>query len=389
MKLLSVVRKCLKEQRRNFWIMILTITMAPFFVGVYYFINEASKTYYDLLVLNQDKGISVLNKEMNYGNLLVETAKLFEEESKNIPLRIKVIEDRKESEERLKSKKSDALVIIPADFSKKINKMMSSGNNNYIEFEFVGDLTNVNYMISAVWANEILNEYVTQLTQRERPVIIKETSLGLSGKVDDFDLWMPGLLILALIMLMFSASIAMIVEVENKTIIRLKLSRISSLELLTGISSVQVIIGMISIFLTLVTAIYFGFDYIGSIWLLVLIAILTSISIIAFSLILAAVTKTANEILVVGNFPLFLKATQHKYFLKLMKGAEMFSIAGYSITLQGLMSPTHAIEALRKVLIMGMGLFDIIPEIIALIIITIVYFIIGVWAFNRRHMRIV
>ena len=25
--------------------------------------------------------------------------------------------------------------------------------------EFIGDLTNTNYLISAVWANEILNEY--------------------------------------------------------------------------------------------------------------------------------------------------------------------------------------------------------------------------------------
>jgi lipopolysaccharide export LptBFGC system permease protein LptF len=52
------------------------------------------------------------------------------------------------------------------------------------------------------------------------------------------------------------------------------------------------------------------------------------------------------------------------------------------------MSPSHSIPALNKVMIMNMGFADIIPEIIALIVITIIYFIIGVWAFQRRHMKI-
>ena len=108
---------------------------------------------------------------------------------------------------------------------------------------------------------------------------------------------------------------------------------------------------------------------------------------IAFSLILAAITKTVNEVLIVGNFPLFL----FMFFTGAafpMKGKELFSIAGYSLTLQGLMSPTHSVSALRKVLILDMGLKDILPEILALLFLTVLYFGIGVWAFQRRHMRI-
>jgi hypothetical protein len=78
--------------------------------------------------------------------------------------------------------------------------------------------------------------------------------------------------------------------------------------------------------------------------MLLLIAVLASISIVAFSLILAAVTKTVNEVLIVGNFPLFL----FMFFTGAafpMKGNELFNVAGYAITIQGLMSPTHAINA--------------------------------------------
>jgi hypothetical protein len=66
----------------------------------------------------------------------------------------------------------------------------------------------------------------------------------------------------------------------------------------------------------------------------------------------------------------------------------LFSVCGYPVTLQGLMSPTHAISALNKILIMEMRLRDIIPEIIALIILTFIYFIAGMILFRNRHMTL-
>ena len=40
MKLLSVIMKSLKEQIRSFWLLVLTILTAPFFVIVYYLITQ-------------------------------------------------------------------------------------------------------------------------------------------------------------------------------------------------------------------------------------------------------------------------------------------------------------------------------------------------------------
>lgn len=361
--------------------------MAPFFVFVYYLILESEKPHYDVLLLNQDKGITYLAEEFNYGNYLIETLGSFEKDSFDIPLTVKITDNKSEAIKKLKNRKADALVIIPEIFSQSIHNLTLGNVDTGIDIEFVGDLTNVNYMISAIWANEMVNDYLLETTETVKPIQIKETSLGISGKIDDFDLVVPGLLILSLIMLMFSATVAIITEVENKTIIRLKLSKLNTFEFLSGISIVQVLVGLIAIMLSLSVAVSLGFDPGGSFGILILLAVLTSISIIAFSLILAAVTKTVNEILIVGNFPLFL----FMFFTGAMfpmSGKELFSVAGYSISLQGLMSPTHAISALKKVLVLNMGLQDIIPEIVALIIITVIYFIIGVWFFQRRHMKV-
>ena len=387
MKLTSIIKKSFKEQIRHFWILVLTISLAPFFVGFYYWVNEASKPHYDLLILNQDKGVEYLSEKLNYGQRLLEGAKKYIKSTAEIPLTIKTTDDKAAAIREVKNKKADALIIIPADFSQQVHDWQEGKAVKSIDIEFIGDLTNINYMVSAIWANEIVNDYVFNTTQNVRPLKITETSLGISGKIDDFDLYVPGLLMISVIMLMFSAAIAIVTEVENKTITRLKLSKVSAFEFLSGVSFVQVLIGVISVLLTLAVAVSLGFDFAGSFWLLILLAVLTSISIIAFSLILAAVTKSANEVLIVGNFPLFLF-----FFFSgaafPMNAKTLFTIFGYPITIQSLMSPSHSIPALKKVMIMNMGLADIIPEIIALTIITIIYFIIGVWAFQRKHMKV-
>jgi hypothetical protein len=120
---------------------------------------------------------------------------------------------------------------------------------------------------------------------------------------------------------------------------------------------------------------------------MIFIASLTSLSIIAFSLIIAAITKSANEVLVVGNFPMFL----FMFFTGAafpLKSEALFSIAGYPINIQGLMTPTHAISALNKTLIMNMDLSSIIPEIISIIVLTLIYFIIGGIIFKQRHLKL-
>jgi ABC-2 type transport system permease protein len=196
----------------------------------------------------------------------------------------------------------------------------------------------------------------------------------------------PGILILSLIMLMFTASIAFVSEVENRTIMRLKLSKISTFEYLSGISVVQLFVGIISLLLTLFTAIALGFNYSGSLLIMVLIAALASLSIISFSLIIAAVTSSAAEVLVVGNFPMFL----FMFFTGAafpLKGNTLFTVAGYPISIMGLMTPTHAISALNKTLVMNMDFASILPEIISIIILTILYFITGAIIFNRRHLK--
>ena len=387
MKTLSVIIKSLREQVRSYWVLLLSLSMGPFFIFVYFLINETSKPQYDIIIINNDRGFAIDGRQVSHGNDLIGFFSAIKSDSLSFPLKIAVSEDPEGCKEKIKSRKADALIIIGASFSEALEKQKLNNTSAEPELEFIGDLTSTSYLISAVWANEIINEYMLGVTETKRLVTVRETALGLSGKIDDFDIYVPGILMVSLIMLMFTASIAFVSEVENKTIMRLKLSGISTASYLGGTSFVQLIVGIASVLLTLLMAIVLGFNYSGSLGIMILVASLTSLSLISFSLIIAALTKSATEVLVVGNFPMFLFMFFTGAAFPLRNNA-LFTIAGYPVSIQGLMTPTHAVSALNKTLVMNMDFKSIIPEITAIILLTLLYFITGALLFRHRHLKL-
>ena len=264
MKLFAVITKSLKEQVRSYWVLLLTLSMGPFFIFVYYLIVESSKPQYDILFVNNDNGLVVNNNRVNHGERLIYYFNTKLNDTSGIPFRVKEIGDRDLGVVTLKEKHADALLTIPETFSEDVLAKSINDSSNAEPVEFTGDLTNTSYLISAVWAGELLNNYMYQVTGKQKIVSIAEIPLGSSGNLDDFNLVVPGILVVSLIMLMFTASIAFVSEVENKTIMRLKLSRVTTLEFLGGIGIVQILVGVVSMVLTLLTAILLGFHYEGS-----------------------------------------------------------------------------------------------------------------------------
>jgi hypothetical protein len=348
---------------------------------------ETSEPKYTLLIANKDKGLSSDDNKVNLGDSLTSFFNSIKNDTIQIPLIVRQTDDKFTAIGEIKNKKADALMVIDDFFSQKLQQRKLNDTTALPGIEFIGDLTSPGYLVSVVWANEIVNEYALKFTGSKRIIGVRETALGTSATASGFDMIVPGILIVSIIMLMFTASIAFVSEVENKTIMRLKMSKITVFEFLTGISVVQLLVGIVSVMLTLLTAVLLGFNYSGSITILIFIAGITSLSIISFSLIIAALTKSANEVLVVGNFPMFL----FMFFTGAafpLNSDPLFTISGYPINIQGLMTPTHAISALNKTLIMDLDVISITPEVISIIVLTIIYFLIGGAIFKYHHMKL-
>ncbi len=381
MKLIAVLRKSFIEQIRQFWILVLTITMAPFFVGIFYLIYKSTSLNLKVCVVNLDRPRAD-GKSADYAGELVKY--LVSIKNDTMPVTFREVADRTIAAEEVRNKNSHAMIIIPAGFSDSI-RLKQEGARIRVPFELSGNLTETNYLLSAILGVTYVSGFINSATGTAEPYHFIETPSGLSSMLNDFTAAIPGLLVLAAIMLMFSGAIAFVVEPEKKTMLRLKLSRLTPLTFLTGVSIIQLLVGLVSILLTLGTAYLFEFDFAGSFWLFLLVCVLTCLSVIGFSLLLAGCTKTVNEVLVVGNFPLFL----FMFFsgsLFPIHGATLFTLGGYAFTIPGLMSTYHGTEALKQILIYQSDFTGIWPQLVSLTGLTLIYFLLGYWVYRRRHM---
>ncbi len=384
MKIWYVFIKNMKEQYRSLWLLILTISTAPFFVLVYYLITQSYVQQYRVLIVNNDRPVMNTGEIWNYSEKLIANALHVD----SLPgLVIKTVHSIAEGNVLIRNKKADVLVVLPEDFSAKLAEMKSGMTTGPAKIEFSGDITGMKYMIGSVLFYNILSSFISRETGIGNFIELTEKPVGLSGDRTDFELAVPGLLIFSIIMLMLSASSAMIYESENNTLTRLKIARVPVAGLLGGISAVQLIVGILSVALTLFMALLFGFRYEGSLWLVLPVSVLTSLSMISFCLIIAAFTKTVTQVLIVGNFPLFI----FMFFSGAMfpvNARPWFEIGHYEVSVISLMSPSHAISALNKVMLMQEGFSAIIPELVAILLLSVLYAAVGGLFYYRRHLRI-
>jgi ABC-type multidrug transport system permease subunit len=351
-------------------------------VLVYDLITESYVPSYEVAVVNLDKGESDTSGSVHYGDSLV--SHLIQKQNKG--WKVIVTDGREQAIRLLKDRKADMAMIIPDDFSEAITGLRTGKTGRQFDLEFTGNMADMAYIIAAVVTYNEVSAYVTTTTGIQPVFNFREVPLGKSGQITDFEAAVPGLVIFAIIMLMLTASVAMVAEVENRTMMRLTMSGVGTARLMGGITVVQVIVGFLSVLITLIAASLLGFRFHGAFLPVFLTVLLTTVSIIAFSLFIAAFSKSVTQVLIIGNFPLFL----FMFFTGAMFPihiAPWFTVAGYPVSVISLMSPTHAVSALQKLLIMQESWRAVVPELVSLVILSAFYFLAGIWIFRRRHMR--
>jgi len=378
MKILKIFWKSLKEQSRDPVTLGLSLIIGPFFVLLYWLMIPSGSTTYDVLVQNLDTGPR--------GKEAITLLETLAYPSGDPLLEVISVSDQARAEDLLKDRDAEVLLIIPVNFSAKLEDASRGEMQNPAEITIVGDLTNPYYAIGAVMAGNVIDEFVQVQTGDIRPIQFVEIALGASEGRSEFDLYIPGILIISVVMLVFIISMTITHEVEAGTLARLQMTSMKASDLLIGISLPTVLLGVVSLLLTLFVAILLGFNSQGSIWVALLIGGITAVAVVGIGLIVAAFSKSVSQAFIVANFPLI--------FFMFFSGAVypipriiLFQIAGLNICLYDLLPPTHAVMALNKILTLGAGLADVLYEIISLLVLSLVYYLIGIWIFQRRHLR--
>lgn len=387
-RLWSVFRKSVREQKRDLWVVGLSLAFAPLFVFIYWLMTGGSgTTSYGVLVINQDvPALQADGTTLSAGQDVVNGLRALTYENGGALLRVTEAGDRADAETRLRNREAAALVIIPADFSESLSAFRSGDLSANTDLTFIGDLTNPTYTVAAVMAMTVADSYTQGLTSAARPVNLVEIPLGDSAARTEFENYVPGLLALAVVLMIFQAAMTPARDIETGAMKRLRLTRLTAFEYLGGTVLWLALVSVGSVLLTFLTAVAFGFRSQGPLWLAFVIAAITSLSIIGIGLIVACFSKTVSQAFVIANFPLG--------FLMFLTGAafplprmNLFTLAGRSIALADFLPPTHAVVALNKIFTLGAGLDEVLYELAALTILTGLYFGVGVRLFQRAQMR--
>lgn len=371
----SVFRKSFLEQMRSPWELVMVLLIGPLFVGLYWLFFGGGSTSYSILVMNQDQGTlgqewAETLSEVRYGN------------GQSL-LKLLPVTDRAEAEVRLKDRDAVALVILPPDFSQSVAEFRRTGQVGQSPFVLVGDLTNPTYPVAAAVIGGVTEDYLRAVSEQPRPIPFVEEPLGGSGARSEFEMYVPGLLVVAVVMMIFTAAMRVTREIETGGLRRLALTRVTPLQYLAGVSGVQMLVGLMSVLFTFLTAIALGFHSQGPLWVAILVGALSSFSVIGVGLLVACFSRSTIEAFIFANFPMI--------FMMFFSGGvfpiqriPLFTLAGRSFALFDIVPQTHAVLALNKVLTLGAGLSDIAFELTALLVLSLVYFAAGVAAFRRK-----
>jgi ABC-2 type transport system permease protein len=383
---MTVFVKSLREQYRDPLTLALTLVFAPVFVLLYWlFFPSGGSTTYTVLVINQDIGIETDGMTHLAGLEATEALQAITYANGYPILKVRHVASQVEAESLLRDRKATVYINFPADFSQSLAAAQSGDDTAPSRVVFGGDLTNPYYPIAMILATSAIESYVQQATGQSRPLQYAEEPLGGSGARTEFETYVPGLFIFAIVMLVFIASMTVAREVEAGTLHRMKITKLKSIELLGGIGLSLVIIGLIAEILALVTALALGFQSYGPLWVALLIGGVTSVAVIGVGMVVAAFSRTVAQAFIIANFPLalFMFFTGAVFPIP---PVTIFDVAGRSISLYDVLPPTHAVVALNKVLTLGAGLEEVSYELTMLLILSAAYFLFGSWLFRRRHM---
>ncbi len=378
MKILPNFVKTFKENIRDWKILILVVTFAPFFVYLMdmYFGNAGASTYNVALLNLDEKGI--FSKE-----LISEWRKIKTEEGRSV-LNILPVFSTDSGKKMIKDKSADLFITIPEDFSFSFQQYSNTKKGFLSALISYGDQKNVRYMMAASFIDYTTFSFVGLRTGIEIPLNIKFESAGTQRNVSDFDLYVPALLVLSIIMLIFTAGASIIREVEKETITRLSLSKLSSYEFMTALSLNQIIIGIVSLLLTLLAAFSVGYKTDGSLLLFLLIGVITCFSVISISIITTYFIKNMFGLLTVGCFPFFILMFFSDCFMPLPK-INLLKLFGNQLYLNDILPTATATRALNKVLSFNSNFSDIQFELIWMVILSSLYFAAGVFLFKKKY----
>ena len=259
--------------------------------------------------------------------------------------------------------------------------------------EIRGDPLFLRFYQASINIEAILAHYAAQLAAEPELVRIERQPLTATGSAaaeggpqTEFDLYTPGMMIFALMMIIPQTAMLIARELRWRTLRRLRLTRLRAAGLLGGISLSQLIIAALQVLIIFGAALLMGFHSQGSLLLAMVIGLAVSFSAIGWGLLVACFVENDSQAINVGAtvamLQVFLSGAMYQ-----LPPITLFTLAGHQIDLFDVFPATHGMTALQSVLCYGASPSQIVFRLGATALLSLVYFVLGVAVFGRLKMQ--
>ena len=242
-----------------------------------------------------------------------------------------------------------------------------------------GDASRPDFALTSLLVHQAIDAYVQRSRGIEPATVLEVHAVGQSAERTPFELYVPNLLVFAMIMLVFSSAMVTAREVERGTLERLRLTRMRPGEWLAGTALAQTLLGAGSVALTFAVAAMLGFDArLATLPIAGGIALLTGVACIGIGTIVASLARSVAQAFAIASFFMFL--------LLLFSGV-VFPIP--ELLVLEVLPTVHGARALHEVLVLDAGAADVQRDAGALAVLSVSFFLLGGWRFGRLHRRFV
>jgi ABC-2 type transport system permease protein len=370
--LVLVARKSLVEMLRELQLLALTLLMPLLFLLITkaMYVNDLLVTH-PLLLIAPPTPTSA-----SEGNQAIIQAL----ESQRYPngrdtFKIEKASDRHSAESALEDRSATLLVILEEDQA-----------NQEPEITVVGDALNPRFYRASTILDTMLYRYNDRITGRPQVVEIAEKPLSAASPQNEFDLYAPGMMIFAILMIIPQTAMLVAREIRWKTLRRLSLTRLSTWQLLGGISLAQMVVALVQVLMMFFSALALGFNNHGSLGTAILVGLVVSLSAIGMGLVVACFSENDSQAANVGSTLTMIQVFLSGSFYQLPP-LTLFTLAGHQIDVFDIFPATHGFHALQQVFCYGTGFREISFRLGAALFLAALYFVIEVVLFNRLKAR--
>jgi ABC-2 type transport system permease protein len=412
MKFISIAVKDFKELVRDrrglFFILLFPIFFMMIFGFAFGGMGE-NNTPHNIAVVNLDQGaINSTGSNVNYGNNL--TAELQDQnypQNNDVKLFNVTTTTDSNAKDLLRTRTVDAELVIPANFSDSVQSLINntilsstgtasanaSTNKITSTLTISGDTSYIGFGVAQGTLVGFLSQYqqgiITAITGAKPVQYINTSVQSVAGTTSftEFDFLAPGMMVFAILLLATTVAAILTREVESGTLLRLKISKMRSFDLLFGGLIPWSLVAGAQVVILLVVAILLGLKWQGSVYsifLAIVIGIIAGIASISLAMIIASFAKNDRQAANLGTLIVVPTAFITGSFFPLP--AEYVTFFGHTFQIYDILPWTHTLTALRSVLVYGSGWNVVSSDVIISAVLALILFVIGVFLFSKTRL---